>query len=261
MIAAWQGEDRSLQSYFTEHFAQAQYLAARRGIESYTAGFDAAASDDVSLQWLAQTLRAEDEIAGDRPFRLAGGYGALIDWLHESRKTCQGCIFNPGAFTHYSYALRAAVAGGIYAIIISSKAHQFATSGSQTYVEAHQLTSSGGLIGLQLAGLLGALLVALSLVLVSVQAMRVGLLTRFMGYLGMFAGALVLFQITPLPVVETYWFVALAVLFAGRWPTGVPLARKAGRAEKWPTVQELRGTPIRAAGGGTVAGSPGASRL
>jgi 3-dehydroquinate dehydratase-2 len=36
--------------------------------------------------------------------------GALIDRLHEARKTCQGCIFNPGAFTHYSYALRDAVA-------------------------------------------------------------------------------------------------------------------------------------------------------
>jgi hypothetical protein len=157
-------------------------------------------------------------------------------------------------------ALLAAVSGVIYAIIISSKAHQFATSGSQTFVEAHQLTTSGGLIGLQLAGLLGALLVALSLVLVSVQAMRVGLLTRFMGYLGMFAGALVLFQITPLPVVETYWFVALAVLFAGRWPTGEPLAWKTGRAEKWPTSQEVREQRIRAAGGGEGAGRSGGAR-
>ena len=40
---------------------------------------------------------------------------------------------------------------------------------------------------------------AVAFVLVSLQAMNQGLLSRFMGYLGMFAGALVLFQITQVP--------------------------------------------------------------
>jgi 3-dehydroquinate dehydratase-2 len=35
--------------------------------------------------------------------------GALIDEMHQSRRWAGGVIFNPGAFTHSSYALRDAI--------------------------------------------------------------------------------------------------------------------------------------------------------
>ncbi len=35
--------------------------------------------------------------------------GSLIDKIHEERKYCHGIIINPGALTHYSYALRDAI--------------------------------------------------------------------------------------------------------------------------------------------------------
>lgn len=36
--------------------------------------------------------------------------GALIDAIHDARTWADGLLINPGAFTHYSYAIRDAVA-------------------------------------------------------------------------------------------------------------------------------------------------------
>jgi hypothetical protein len=149
-------------------------------------------------------------------------------------------------------AVLAAVAGIAYAIVVAIKVDQFVTTGSQTYEEANHLTSSGGLLVLQLLGQLAALLLAVSFVLVSLNAMRVGLLSRFMGYLGIFAGVLVLFQIIQIPIVQGYWLAALGYLFSGRWPTGIPPAWRSGRAEPWPSSAEMRARRAAgaAAGGG-----------
>ena len=37
--------------------------------------------------------------------------GSIIDFIHENRKSTDGIIINPGALTHYSYALHDAIKG------------------------------------------------------------------------------------------------------------------------------------------------------
>jgi hypothetical protein len=134
----------------------------------------------------------------------------------------------------------AAVTGIVYVFVFTHLATEFVTTGAQTYDQANHLESSNVIAFCKIFGQLAALLIAVSFVLVSLQAMRVGLLPRFMGYVGMLAGALFLFPITAVPVVQLFWFLALAVLFAGRWPSGVPAAWQTGRAEAWPSSAEMR---------------------
>jgi hypothetical protein len=150
-----------------------------------------------------------------------------------------------------------AVAGGVisgvavvaYIIAYGIQAHQFVTNGSQTWGQADKVLGSPAILIPQLLDYLGALLLAVGIVLVSLNAMRVGLLTRFMGYLGIFSGVFVIFPLVPIPIVQGFWLLAIAYLFTGRWPTGVPPAWQTGRAEPWPSSAQLREQRMKATGG------------
>lgn len=37
--------------------------------------------------------------------------GVIIDFIHDARDWADGILINPGAFTHYSYAIRDAISG------------------------------------------------------------------------------------------------------------------------------------------------------
>jgi hypothetical protein len=141
-----------------------------------------------------------------------------------------------------------AIAGGVvsgvsvvwYVVAYGIQAHHFVGHGSQTYPEANALLTKPWLVIPQITNDLGLLLVAVALVLVSLNAMRVGLLTRFLGYLGIIAGVLTIIPIVPIPIVEAYYLLALAYLFSGRWPNGVPPAWTSSRAVPWPASQRQR---------------------
>jgi hypothetical protein len=61
-----------------------------------------------------------------------------------------------------------------------------------------------------------------------------------MGYLGIFAGVLVVFFPIPIPVIQAYWLIAIGYLISGRWPSGVPPAWSTGKAEPWPSNAAIR---------------------
>jgi 3-dehydroquinate dehydratase-2 len=64
-----------------------------------------------TLAELEQMVQARARALGHTVRALQSNHeGALVDELHQSRHWADGVIFNPGAFTHYSYALRDAIA-------------------------------------------------------------------------------------------------------------------------------------------------------
>ena len=125
-------------------------------------------------------------------------------------------------------------------IVLLDKAHEFATTGAQTYAQAKHITDEGILKVMQGLQLAGQLSLGFAFVIISLNAMRVGLLTRFMGVLGIIVGVLFVIPLGTLQIVQPFWLGALVALILGRWPNGQPPAWKTGKAEPWPTQQELR---------------------
>jgi hypothetical protein len=116
----------------------------------------------------------------------------------------------------------------------------FADKAVRTAETARDVFSTGAVGIGSLFEVLGSFALALAFVLVSLNAMRAGLLTRFLGVLGIIVGVLTVFQLDQPQIVRAFWLFAIGLLIAGRLRTGLPPAWLSGRAEPWPTQQQLR---------------------
>jgi hypothetical protein len=109
----------------------------------------------------------------------------------------------------------------------------------------------------------GTLALAVGVLLTALNAMKAGLLTRFFGYVGIAAGAMLI--IFPLPVVQVFWLASVGMLLLGRWPGGDLPAWKTGEAVPWesvPRVPRGAGGPVAAPASGPTQQplTPGARR-
>jgi hypothetical protein len=89
-------------------------------------------------------------------------------------------------------------------------------------------------------GLAAGLAMGLALVLIGMNAMRSGVLSRFMGIIGIIVGVLLVLPIFgSVPFVQVFWLGALGLLFLGRWPQGGRgPAWESGEAIPWPTAAD-----------------------
>lgn len=129
---------------------------------------------------------------------------------------------------------------GIVGYIDATDAAQRFASGAHTKARAKDLVGDlRGPVTLA-AGQAGALCLGLSYVLSGVNGMRSGLLSRFMGILGIVSGALIVLPVLPAGIIQLFWLVALGLLFLGRWPNGRGPAWSKVEAIRWPTAAETR---------------------
>ncbi|HEV3048434.1 MAG TPA: hypothetical protein VGY13_13860 [Solirubrobacteraceae bacterium] len=158
----------------------------------------------------------------------------------------------------------AVIVGGVGSAIISIareaasavQSHSFAVGHDHSIQAAENALSSGALNSIvNYVGLLATLALTVGMIATLLNALRVGLVVRWMGILGMFAAVL---TFAPLlgeegEIVLAFWMVMMGVLYIGKWPNGEPPAWAAGEARPWPSQAELRASK------GGAASTPSAS--
>jgi hypothetical protein len=119
-------------------------------------------------------------------------------------------------------------------------AHNFVDAADKSNSAASDaLSPPAALIG-QIVWQAAALALGFAFVMIALNAMRVGLLTRFMGVLGIIVGVTFVLPIDQQGIIRVFWLAALGALFMRRWPSGLPKAWETGEAEPWPSQQQLR---------------------
>jgi Domain of unknown function (DUF4386) len=134
-----------------------------------------------------------------------------------------------------------AIAGLLTQLDLNDTAHEFVRSGAHTEARAEDLLEGGSVLA-QSLGLSGALAIAFATISISQSAMRTGLLSRFLGVLGIVVGATyVLGMLFPgIDLVRLFWLVALGLIFLDRWPGGRGPAWETGEATEWPSAAQQR---------------------
>jgi hypothetical protein len=120
-------------------------------------------------------------------------------------------------------------------------AHNFVDAADKTNSAAADALSPTATLFGQLIWETSALALGFAVAIISLNAMRVGLLSRFMGVLGVIVGVAVapILPIDQQGIIRVFWLVALGMLFLGRW-RNTPKAWATGAAEPWPSQQQLR---------------------
>jgi hypothetical protein len=107
--------------------------------------------------------------------------------------------------------------------------------------------------------LLAGLALAAGMLVIMINVLRVGLLPRWLGILGMISSLLLFLPIggAQLEIIPAFWLVMTGILFAGRWPNGDPPAWAAGEPRPWPTAAQRRAERDAGSDGGERNGRGG----
>ncbi len=133
-----------------------------------------------------------------------------------------------------------AVASFVQAIYLIVEAKTYSGLATQTIQRAEDILQ--GTVSLTIAFVIFAASLAFAFWLVfgSLNAMRVGLLPRAMGVVGILIGVFTVVPVGFAPIMMGIWLLALAAIFAGHWPGGRPPAWESGTAIPWLSTKDRR---------------------
>jgi hypothetical protein len=145
-------------------------------------------------------------------------------------------------------------------IVAAIETHKFATGHDlSNHAVENALTKGAANLVVDYLSLVAGLSLAVGMIVTMINAMRVGLVTRWMGVVGIISGILIFLPIggATLEVVPSFWIVAMGILYIGKWPNGQPPAWESGEARPWPSRAQMReqagaGKPALATGAGDV---------
>jgi hypothetical protein len=171
----------------------------------------------------------------------AAGMGLTLAYLYRSTKARRPELPRAAIVATIAGAVLVAVGELVLPISVVVQAHALAGSAHPTAAAARDaLLPPAGVIG-GLMRQLGVFGLGAGFIMITFNAMRVGLLTRFMGVLGIIVGGLTIVPLgASLPIVQAFWLAAVGALFLGHWPPGLPPAWVTGEPQPWPTQQEIR---------------------
>jgi hypothetical protein len=128
----------------------------------------------------------------------------------------------------------------VYTIAFALDAKSFSDEAVQTSGAARDAISGSAVQAATVIYQLGRFGLALALVIICLNAMRTGLLTRFFGVLGILSGLLLVLPIDQPGIIRSFFLIALGLMFLGKWIGGRPPAWSTGTAQPWPSQQEMR---------------------
>jgi hypothetical protein len=194
-----------------------------------------------------------------------GALTLILLLLFEAAAFRRPTIWPPARMLVLGGGVAVAVASIAHEVVYAIETHNFATGHDFTRgaVDSALTKGTANQIVAYLS-LLAGLALVVGMVVVLLNALRAGLVPRWMGVLGMFSGLLILLPNVgaTLQLIPAFWMVMMGILYAKRWPGappkgGDPPAWAAGEARPWPTRAQLQaerkggvGTAVAVGAGG-----------
>jgi uncharacterized protein DUF4386 len=132
------------------------------------------------------------------------------------------------------------IVGAIGPFVIRHFAMEFVNGANHTNQHAKDLVSGGAARAFGIATLPTGLAFAFAVIITNINSMRAGLVSTFVGIIGVIGGLLFVLPLGPPQLLLFFWLVSMTVILYDRWPGGRGPAWETGEAMKWPTAMERR---------------------